>query len=323
MTPIDERLRAGLVANTDHLLSDLDHELSATYDRARGRQRVRRGAFVLATAAAIAVTAWVVDLPGLDGDAVPPVTPDPTPTDLVGVQGPLEPGRYSMAAWGQTEQAGGPLPRAVLDVPEGYFSNGGYVVDAGLDGVTDDQRGDLSVYGTRCRSSPTPASRRSAADVGPTVEDLARALVRQAGPSTRPRPVVLDGQRGRRDGDHRPAGRPTSPRCPFGEYSLCCTKARGTAPTPDHRDVVNHLWILDVDGTRLVVVASLYPDEDPAQHQEQLAMAESIHFVRHRLLSRHHHTHPPRKEKLRCTLPETGHDQHDRTAARPDRLQRR
>jgi hypothetical protein len=26
-------------------------------------------------------------------------------------------------------------------------------------------------------------------------------------------------------------------------------------------------------------VAALYPDEDPALHQEQLAIAESIHFV--------------------------------------------
>jgi hypothetical protein len=277
MTPIDERLRAGLVANTDHLLPDLDHELSATYDRARGRQRVRRGAFALAIAAAIAVTAWVVEVPGLDGDAVPPVTPDPTPTDLVGVQGPLEPGRYSMAAWGQNEQAGGPLPRAVLDVPEGYFSNGGYVVDAGLDGVTDDQRGDLSVWHA-VQVLADPCEPGSAATVGPTVEDLARALVRQAGPSTRPRPVVLDGHRGLAMEITVPPDADLT-RCPFGQYSLFRTEPRGdSAYSWATTGVVNHLWILDVDGTRLVVVAALYPDEDPALHQEQLAIAESIHF---------------------------------------------
>ncbi len=42
--------------------------------------------------------------------------------------------------------------------------------------------------------------------------------------------------------------------------------------------VVNRLWILDVDGTRLVVVASLFPDETDELHQEQTAIAESIHF---------------------------------------------
>jgi hypothetical protein len=215
-----------------------------------------------------------------DAPTTPPSeTPvDAAPTDLVGVQGPLEPGRYSMAAWGQNEQAGGPLPRAVLDVPEGYFSNGGYVVDAGLDGVTDDQRGDLSVWHA-VQVLADPCEPGSAATVGPTVEDLARALVRQAGPSTRPRPVVLDGHRGLAMEITVPPDADLT-RCPFAEYSLFRTEARGdSAYSPTTPGLVNHLWILDVDGTRLVVVAALYPDEDPALHQEQLAIAESIHFV--------------------------------------------
>ena len=43
--------------------------------------------------------------------------------------------------------------------------------------------------------------------------------------------------------------------------------------------MVNHLWILDVDGTRLVVAASLFPDETDELHQEQITLAESIDFA--------------------------------------------
>jgi hypothetical protein len=277
MTPIDERLRAGLVANTDHLMPDLDHELDLMYDHARGRQRMRRGAVALTAAAAVAATAWVVSLPDREGDVVPPVTPNPTPIDMEGLHGPLEPGLYSMAAWGQNKQVDEPLPRAILDVPEGYFSNGGYVIDAGLEGVTDDQLGDISVWHV-VQVLADPCQRRTAATVGPSVEDLARALVRQSGPSTRPRPVVLDGHRGLAMEITIPPNTDLT-RCTNEDYSLWRTEPQGDgAHGQPHAGVTNHLWILDVNGTRLVVLAALYPDEDPALHQEQLAIAESIHF---------------------------------------------
>ena len=162
---IDQRLRTGLAGNTEHLVPDLDRELRTTYGRARRRQRVRRGGVALAAVAAAAVLAWVVDLPDLRDDAVP-VTPNPrAPTDLRGLDGPLEPGLYSMAAWGESDQTG-PLPRAILDVPEGYFSNGGYDLDAGRDGVTDDQFGQISVWhATHVLTDPC---RRHTADRGRT-----------------------------------------------------------------------------------------------------------------------------------------------------------
>ncbi len=274
---IDQRLRTGLVGNTDHLVPDLDRELRTTYGRARRRQRVRRGGIALAAVAAAAVLAWVVDLPDLRDDAVP-VTPNPrAATDLVGLQGPLEPGLYSLAAWGETNQTG-PLPRAIMDVPEGYFSHGGYVIDAGLDGVTDDQLGQISAWHA-VQVLSDPCRRSTAADVGPTVDDLAHALVRATGPSTQPRPVVLDGHRGVTLEVTIPPDTDMS-RCTFGEYSLWRTEPRGdSAYSPTTPGVVNRLWILDVDGTRLVVVASLFPDETDELHQEQIAIAESAHFV--------------------------------------------
>ena len=208
----------------------------------------------------------------------PPETPtDDGPTDLVGVEGPLEPGLYSMAAWGKTKQTG-PLPRAIVDVPEGYFSNGGYVIDAGHDGVTDDQFGDISVWHA-VQVLADPCRRGTAKDVGPTVQDLAQALVRATGPSsTQPRPVVLDGHRGVTFKVTVPPAADLS-RCTFGEYSLWRTEPRGDSAFDQNTPgVVNHLWILDVDGTRLVLLATLYPDETDQLHQELIAIAESIHF---------------------------------------------
>jgi hypothetical protein len=42
--------------------------------------------------------------------------------------------------------------------------------------------------------------------------------------------------------------------------------------------MVNRLWILDVDGTRLVLAATLYPDQTDALHHELTTVAESVHF---------------------------------------------
>lgn len=202
-----------------------------------------------------------------------PGRPSGRPSDLVGYRGPLEPGRYSMAAWGPDGDTR--LPRAVLEVPEGYFSNGGYVIDAGHDALAPGEFGTVQVWRVD-QVLTDPCRRDTATDVGPGVADLARALVRQTGTSTRPRPVELDGHRGLAMTVTVPT--PTDlTECPDGYYPLWLAR-------PDeylsHSDpgVVHHLWILDVEGTRLVVIASTYPDQGDAQHQELLALAESIHF---------------------------------------------
>jgi hypothetical protein len=273
MTPIDERLRTGLAANTDHLVPDLARELAATYDRARGRRRARRGALALAVAAAVAVTAWIVELPELDGDVVPPVTPHPTPRDLDGVVGKLDPGTYSLAAWGETDAD--LLPRAIIDVPEGFWSNGGYVIDAGQSAFEPEELGALQVYAVD-QVLTDPCRRPTATDIGPTTDDLARALVAARGPSTHARAATLDG----RDALYLTITVPTDTdltTCTDRAYSLWV--ANGDAQAHSDPGVVHHVWILDVDQTRLAVVASLYPDQDPDQNRELLAMAESIDFA--------------------------------------------
>ena len=273
---IDEQLRNRLAAATEHLAPDLELELSRTLRRAHHRRHVRT-AGVVAIAAAVAGIAWLVGLPGADRADRPidPVrTPDSSvtgPIDLVGHEGPLEPGRYSMAAWGPDGDTR--LPRAILEVPEGYYSNGGWAVDAGGPGEPE-QLGEVMVwpvthvYPDPCATRPTP--------VGPTIDDLADALTDQnATTTTRPRPVVLDGHRGLY----------LELTTPTGHTHAGCTSLDLWRSAPDlvygqdRGGLVHHLWLLDVDGTRLVVAVSNYPDQTTAQHQELLDIAETIHFV--------------------------------------------
>jgi hypothetical protein len=189
------------------------------------------------------------------------------PTDLVGVEGPLEPGSYSMAAWGESRKTG-LLPRAVLEVPEGYFSNGGYVIDAGGPGELE-QYGEVMVWHVD-RVPTDPCRPRTTAEVGPSVDDLAQALVQQRGPSTKPRPVDLAGHRGLQLEVFIPPDMGVA-RCPHG-YSLWNDLDQNPV------DLVNHLWILDVDGTRLVVLVTQFPDQPDGQLQELTTIAESIRF---------------------------------------------
>ena len=266
---IDERLRAGLVRNTDHLLPDVEQELATTYARVRVR-RVRRGGVALAAVAAVA-TAIVRygDVPALR-DAEP-VAPDPAPrsaTDLKGVEGLLEPGTYRLRTFGVPS-------RAIFEVPEGYHSNGGWIIDAG-GGSEPEQLGVVQVWRVD-RVLGTPCRRRTAATVGPTAADLARALVSQSGPSTQPIATELDGHQGFYLEVAVPPDADLDA-CAGGEYPLWLV---GRDSGPWHSDrpgIVHHLWILDVDGTRAVVAASNYPDQPAPQHQELIDIAESVRF---------------------------------------------
>ena len=236
----------------------------------------------------VGVAAMLVALAGCDDDvsasvddSTPPTVAGTTatapssgngrPTDLVGYRGPLEPGLYSMAAWGPRGDTR--LPRAVLEVPAGYFSNGGWAVDAGHSTLEPDQFGEIMVWPVTHVFTDSCDETRSTR-VGPTPRDLARALAAQKhSTTTRPRPVTLDGHRGL-----------------YLELTTTDTDAGCTSHglwrnTPDLAygqdtgGIVHHLWILDVDDTRLVIAVSNYPDQTPAQHHELVDIAETIHFT--------------------------------------------
>ena len=234
------------------------------------------------TLIAVGVATMVVALAGCDDDVAATAQDSPTPTvagtitarpsgrpsDLVGYRGPLEPGRYSMAAWGRRGETR--LPRAVLEVPEGYFSNGGWAVDAGSDTAEPDQFGEIMVWPVTHVFDDICNTRSTR--VGPTTRDLARALAAQDGSTTTPPlPVTLDGHRG------------LYLELTTSTYAGCRIDLWRNSPEfvygQDTGGITHHLWILDVDGTRLVVAVSNYPDQTPAQHQELIDIAKTIHFT--------------------------------------------
>lgn len=272
---IDERLRTGLARNTDHLVPDVERELETTYGRARVRQ-TWRGGLALATAAAVATAiVWWGDVPALR-DAEP-VGPDPTPrgaTDLQGVRGALEPGSYSLTVWGDTDKA--PLPRAIVKVPEGWYSDGGWVIDSGNSIGEPEQIGQISVWKLD-RVLTDPCRPGTATDPGDTVSDQARALDTQSGPSTPPRPITLDGHRGLALEVTIPPVRERTT-CTDTRYTLW-RAGDGSTQVQDITGVVNHLWVLDVDGTPLVVVVAAHPDQPNEQPEDLLAVADTITFA--------------------------------------------
>ncbi len=194
------------------------------------------------------------------------------------MRGPLEPGTYSLRVWGKTGTS--PLPRAVVEVPEGWYSDGGWVIDSGNYLDEPEQIGQISVWQVD-RGFTDPCHPGRVTDPGPSVTDLVRAVGRQRGPSSPPRPIVLDGYPGlalevtvppaidlrRCTADH------------FGQYALWRTRGEAVHAV-DTAGVVNHLHVLDVEGTRLVVVVTAYPDQPNEQPTDLLAVAETITFQR-------------------------------------------
>ena len=225
-------------------------------------------------AAVVVAVVWLGGLPGIDRDARqhdPVEQPEVTvePRSMEGVVGSLEAGRWAMLLWPAEQPT---LPQAVVEVPPGYETPGGGVIYR--EGESD--TGEVSfwsvsqVYDDACQG-------RSAADPGPSVRDLADALVAQGGHrTTRPRPVTVDGHTGLYLKVTWP-GRADLERCRDKHLRLWRSgafeylwKVPGT---------VARLWILDVNGARVVITASTTPHDDPTETAELLKIATTTHFA--------------------------------------------
>jgi len=196
------------------------------------------------------------------------------PKPMEGIDGPLEAGRWIVPMWGSEPDT---LPRAVVEVPAGYGSPGGWVVDRGADGDPDNY-GTVSFWDVDT-VFPDPCDPAKGDDPGPAVADLAQALRRQDRVrATDPDPVTFDGHAGLyleiafpKD-DSRMIG------CPESSYKLWGA-GDGGAYGSGIAGTVSRVWILDVDGTRVVMVADTTPREDAAATAEVLGIARSAHFV--------------------------------------------
>ena len=182
-------------------------------------------------------------------------------------------------AYALTARGAATAPLAVLDVPAGYSNFGFFALNQADAGDDDPLR--AVQYWTVDGVFTNPCDMdEDAPRAGTTVEDLAAALAQLELTSvSEPVPVSLDGH----DGLYLEL---TAPRdvsfedCGLGGYFGYWEgepdDAQHTVGTPG---TVDHTWILDVDGVRVVLVAIEQPGVTPAQVGELTDMVESVRFV--------------------------------------------
>ena len=157
-------------------------------------------------------------------------------------------------------------PEVLVTVPSGYVEAADWYV------VSDDSAEFLAVYAVEnVTHDACHVSKKNLFRPGPSVQDLADALAAQKSSSTtKPEPVSLAGY----DGLYLEM---TGPR----DISKCVEFPAGPF---DGRGIygdsqVDRLWILDVDGQRLVVDAS-HAETSPASDNDKLtAMVNTLEFV--------------------------------------------
>lgn len=248
--------------------------LAEVNDRIQNARRRRAAAVVggvAALTAAVLAAGSVVARSGPDSvgpidspTSLPSTASDSArPQHLVdGPAAPLEPGTYQFSV------ATGPgvtAPDALLEVPSGFDDEASWYV------VSPDQKKFLGLFvvGRVARDACTPRESRFI-DPGSSVEDLANALVAQK--STRastPKQVTIGGY----DGLYVELASPH-------DISRC----RQTGNLWEGRGVygdaqVDLVWILDVDGQRLVVNAAHGATASASDIHKLTSMAESIQFV--------------------------------------------
>jgi len=278
-------LEEGVTVLPDRVLDAVLDRLPATPQR-RARWPARRLLVLnnkmvrIGMASAAVILAAVVGIayvaPNLGGPIVEP-TPNPTatPGTLSIINRPLEAGSYTTQPFSALTPRAGAAARSIrvsFTVPDGYTSFGGSAVvrQAGTEPPAGAVMGFWLVTGLH--SDPCHAASETPNDVsvGPTVDDLAVALAQaSAYETTTPTDVTLDGF----------AGRKIDLLLPDSDFSSCDNghfvpwQGAPWAQGPAHRW---HLWILDVDGVRVVVFVLDYATTPAPVQAELQAMVDSI-----------------------------------------------
>ena len=194
-----------------------------------------------------------------------PSSPGPSNTSQHLVEGPatpLEPGTYQFSVF--ANPPGVETPDALVEVPSGFDDEAAWYV------VSPDQQEFLGLLtvGMIDRDACTQGSNH-VFDPGPSVEDLADALVAQK--STRastPKAVTLGGH----EGLYLELASPHDiSRC---EQTGELWRGRGIY----YDGQVDRLWILDVDGQRLVVDAAYTPKSAASDIDKLTSMVEPLTF---------------------------------------------
>ena len=272
----DDGLRAALATRVEHLDPDVEAELDALLGRATRRRVARAAAYVVGVAAAVTMLSVYA---AHDWRTVE--TPDPVDQTPFHAQVLMPRGTYadpSPVEAGPTHVAfgSGPVltPYLEVDVPEGWSQDDDMVLTTGIGGARTTLRIELS--GNVKAVFPEPCRGRRQA-VGPGVDDLATALAGMKVVSTGPpTPVTLDGHGGYQVRLTVPSGfDPTT--CKGGWLGLYQNGAwtKGYAV----KGWTSLIWVLDVDGYRLVIDACYGPEATPEEVEGLVHMVETARFV--------------------------------------------
>ena len=199
--------------------------------------------------------------------------------------GEVAPGRYEFAVQNACPQAKGcpvdqqpTLPSLQLTVPEGWqadldfqtlFPRPGHDVTSPNDpalalGWTTSW---VRLFSNPCHAEDPPAAEIA---VGPTVDDFVNAVTaHRALDVTEPTPVTLGRHTGRFLTLHGPAD---ISRC--GEW-----RPWDPAPYLQGDSNIWDMWVMNVDGVRVVIMAEYFPETSPQIKTELRDMAESISFL--------------------------------------------
>jgi hypothetical protein len=213
----------------------------------------------------------------------PPQTPASTATPQVAVDGDLEAGTYSLQPLRATDPNGNPLS-VTFTVPEGWAMVAGNAIyrDVPPNNMVIQFEDISSLNGNACEWSGTTDD----VDAGTTVEDLSGALVELDAENAYEVSVsfinALGGYTGERVDIDFPAAifegdTSTAPGCDEDAYRLWSSAMHGEGPL--YAQGPNNRWqtyILDVRGTRLVVVAMDFPETSEEDRAELEAILDSI-----------------------------------------------
>jgi hypothetical protein len=185
-----------------------------------------------------------------------------------------EPGAYAMTARGHES-----APLAVVDVPAG-FTNFGFFAMWPQESASEVEPFQAIQYWTVYGVHSDPCEHQGAApEIGDSVEKLAEALdAQELTEVSEPQPVSLDGH----DGLYVELTVPSYVRtksCGLGYYTVWDGALNDQQHTADAPGSVDRLWILDVNGARVVLAAITGPGATDAQAETLADVVTSVHFV--------------------------------------------
>jgi hypothetical protein len=253
--------------------------MNAVAQRPRALRAIAKPALVAIALLAVAVTVGACEAENEVGsrpanDSGPAASPPAagtgwTPLDPGGDGSELlGPGRYGLRANGLPG-----MPWAVVDVPAGLANLGGWLV---LDPDIVRAVGYWTISGVDRDPCGEPVD---LIDPGTSVEDLVDAFAAQAlTDMTSPVPVEVGGHRGLYVELRAPDDLDFAT-CGQGKFETWLSDPAG-GRYMQQPGQVDRLWILDVNGDRVVLFATAVPDVPEAQVEQLTGIVESTRFVK-------------------------------------------